>query len=233
VDMTTPDGPGGWNDAWNVSETKRGGVAVVPTRDEPGVWPGGSIGAGGAGRVLGRPAMIATWATEPDPADGARSGPGGGTASTGAHGGYEDLAARGTFDSLLRSLLSWELVTQCVDGIDGEDGEWRLSDVAQRRLSELQPAVPRLDERTVYFGHACVDCHQRRPTRLTDGVYRCETCTERRRMVTASAGPAGSDAREAVRHGQLRSGLWEWRLHRRHTGSDPTTDGVGDQRTSA
>jgi len=174
--------------------------------------------------------MITTWATEPDPADGARSG---------ARGLHEDQAARGTFDSLLRSLLSWELVSHAADGeTDGDrgaggDGEWRLSEIAQRRLSAIQPVVPRLDEHTVYFGHACVDCRQRRPTRLTDGVYRCESCAERRRMATEIGTPAGIDARAAARRGQSRGGLWERRLQRRHTGTGATIDDAGDQRSSA
>lgn len=176
--------------------------------------------------------MIATWATEPDPADGPRSDPGGGTTSDGVRGGYEDLAARGTFDSLLRSLLSWELVTQCIDGEEGGHGEWRLSEIAQRRLSQLQPAVPRLDERTVYFGHVCIDCRQRRPTRLVEGVYRCETCAGHRRVATGAGIPAETDVRETTRRGQLRGGLWE-RRRRHETGTRPAAGGVGDQRTSA
>jgi len=165
--------------------------------------------------------VITTWAMEPDPSAGARSA---------GRGGYEELADAGTFDSLLRSLMSWELVTQ--SGEDRED-EWRLSEVAQRRLSALQPVVPRLDERTVYFGHACDDCRQRRPTRLTDGVYRCEACVDRRRMTTTNEVLVDGDARGVARHGQLRGGLWERRLHRRHAGAERAIDGVGDQRTSA
>jgi len=214
-----------------VCEVDHGGIPVASVGG--GLGSGAPAGSSAVGSILGGTAMTATSPIGPDPAGGMAAQPGGGPAGPGVHCTSEDLAARGTFDSLLRSLLSWELVTQCVDGGEGEDGEWRLSEIAQRRLSELQPAVPRLDERTVYFGHACVDCRQRRPTRLMDGVYRCETCAERRRVTVANGVPANADAREATRRGQSRGGLWEWRLHRHHPEPGSATGGLGDQRTSA
>jgi hypothetical protein len=79
-----------------------------------------------------------------------------------------------TFDSLLRDLVTWNLVVH----LDRDDGQsWQLVDRAQKRLGDLEivqgtwPA-----ERTAYSSRRCARCHRRQLTWLRDGSYVCDPC---------------------------------------------------------
>ena len=81
-----------------------------------------------------------------------------------------------TFDALLRSLLTWDLV---VPG-EGEDRRnWHLVGRAQERLAALAlPQGPWPAERTAYV-RQCADCRSRKLTWLHDGTYLCGPCWQR------------------------------------------------------
>lgn len=108
-----------------------------------------------------------------------------------------------TFDPLLRDLASWGLVER--DPAAAEP-TWVLSPEAQRRLDELvRPAEPVSVEQLVYLDHSCADCHGRRPTRLRQGLYLCDACSERRLSVSATPAdlpppPAGARGLRRLRH---------------------------------
>jgi hypothetical protein len=82
----------------------------------------------------------------------------------------------GTFDALLRDLVTWELVAP------GEGAQtWHLVERAQQRLGELMTARgPWPAERTAYVGRPCADCRQRELTWLHDGTYVCNPCWQKR-----------------------------------------------------
>lgn len=84
----------------------------------------------------------------------------------------------GAFDPLLRDLLLWELVEP---GAGGESPRWQLSERAQSRLDDLvvHRSIPSPD-RLVYLDHRCAICGGRKPTRLRDGGYVCDPCTDRK-----------------------------------------------------
>lgn len=74
------------------------------------------------------------------------------------------------FDPLLRDLVAWELVTRSETG-------WELVEAAQRRLDQVaQSARPVSEESFVYLDHRCAKCQERRPTRLREGIYVCDSC---------------------------------------------------------
>jgi ribosomal protein L37AE/L43A len=78
------------------------------------------------------------------------------------------------FDSLLRDLASYELVTK-----DPEPGQgWHLSEAAQARLTELHDLrrATVKPENLVYLDHSCAVCQSRGLTRLRDGAYLCDAC---------------------------------------------------------
>jgi len=87
--------------------------------------------------------------------------------------GRSDQLASGTFDALLRTLVSWDLVVP--DERLGRDG-WRLSDAAEARLCQLEQRTAWAAEQLVYFDHWCEACRVARPTRLVEGRYLCERC---------------------------------------------------------
>jgi len=80
-----------------------------------------------------------------------------------------------TFDPLLRDLVSWGLVERD----ESAAGSWRLVDAAQRQLTEIVASTgPLSAESMLYFDHLCARCHQRELTRLVDGSYLCNSCTD-------------------------------------------------------
>ncbi len=107
-----------------------------------------------------------------------------------------------TFDSLLRDLVTWDLVARA----GPKAKPWQLVAAAQARLDELvEPAGPIAADQLVYLDHLCASCHFRGRTRLHDGLYLCDDCTERRatgaRAEKAPLAPAG------------RRGHWRWHRH--------------------
>lgn len=133
--------------------------------------------------------MINVWPTERG------SGTGDGTRRLAADGlGHADLLARGTFDALLRTVVTWELVVS--DGRPGRDG-WQLSAAAEERLCQLEQRTVWAAEQLVYFDHRCEACRSARPTRLVDGAYLCEHCRQPPPVAT-------SPAADARRRGLLR-----------------------------
>lgn len=98
------------------------------------------------------------------------------------------------FDPLLRDLLWWGLARRheadtATRGTDDPTGSgpvrWVLSEDAQRRLTELVPDVVKPDrERVLYLDRMCAGCHQRMPTRLTDGIFLCDACRLQRTEAT-------------------------------------------------
>ena len=86
-----------------------------------------------------------------------------------------------SFDPLLRDLVAWGIV---VRGGTKTRPSWTLVEAAQRRLDELEPKTGPFDvDQLVYLDHLCADCRLRTPTRLRDGIYLCDACTERRATV--------------------------------------------------
>jgi hypothetical protein len=92
----------------------------------------------------------------------------------------EEKIPIGTFDALLRDLLTWKLVVR----VETDDGPtWRLVDRAQQRLGTLAIArEPWPAERTAYSGRRCSDCREVQLTWLRDGAYVCEACWQARRQ---------------------------------------------------
>ncbi|MGH9294847.1 MAG: hypothetical protein ACRD0B_05900, partial [Acidimicrobiales bacterium] len=78
------------------------------------------------------------------------------------------------FNPLLRSLLSWGLVTRA-EAADGS-ASWELTEGAQRRLDELVPHRPRAVTTLAYLDHLCADCRGQKLTYLREGRYLCEAC---------------------------------------------------------
>jgi ribosomal protein L37AE/L43A len=78
-----------------------------------------------------------------------------------------------TFDSLLRDLVCWGLVTRD-EGT--AEARWQLVPAAHRRLEELHPASPPHAVAVVYLDHRCADCRQRGPTRIHEDSYLCQNC---------------------------------------------------------
>ncbi|MGD1011610.1 MAG: hypothetical protein ABR925_03630 [Acidimicrobiales bacterium] len=114
----------------------------------------------------------------------------------------EEKIPIGTFDALLRDLLTWGLVAR--EETDGGP-TWRLVDRAQQRLGALAIArEPWPVERTAYSGRRCADCHAMRMTWLRDGAYVCDSCWRARLEgandeITAADRPAARGPRW-VRH---------------------------------
>ena len=89
-----------------------------------------------------------------------------------------------TFDPLLRDLVAWGLV---VRSETESEPAWHLSQVAQRRLDELVlPKHEAAGMQLVYLDHRCADCQLMNLTRLIEGDYLCQECSERR--VAAESG---------------------------------------------
>jgi len=78
------------------------------------------------------------------------------------------------FNPLLRSLLSWDLVTRVQDA-DG-NRSWILIEDAQKRLDSLAPRPRESSASLAYLDHWCARCRQQRLTHLIDGRYVCEEC---------------------------------------------------------
>lgn len=78
------------------------------------------------------------------------------------------------FNPLLRSLLSWHLVSR----VELEDGthRWDLTDAAQERLDYLNPATRKTGKSLAYLDHWCARCRQQRLTHLRDGRFLCVDC---------------------------------------------------------
>jgi len=89
------------------------------------------------------------------------------------HPGHADLLARGTFDALLRTLVTWNLVVPSTG--PGRQG-WTLSPDAEERLCQLEQGAIWPAEQLVYFDHRCEVCRIARPTRLLGDRYVCEAC---------------------------------------------------------
>jgi len=116
-----------------------------------------------------------------------------------------------TFDPLLRDLVAWGLVVR--SGTEARPA-WRLSEAAQRRLNEVVPANGVAgDEQLVYLNHRCTDCHLWGLTRLIDGVYLCQDCSEHRAIEPGENEDLATPAVRSTR----------WRRRRRVEGSEPTT----------
>jgi len=97
--------------------------------------------------------------------------------------GEKDHVPVERFDPLLRDLVAWGLVTATPDTTAGRGtakASWRLTDAAQRRLSELvKPTRPLNPDQLVYLDHHCARCRVRGRTRLRDGLYLCDDCLAR------------------------------------------------------
>ncbi|MGH9303060.1 MAG: hypothetical protein ACRDZ5_01475 [Acidimicrobiales bacterium] len=91
------------------------------------------------------------------------------------------------FNPLLRSLVSWDLVSR----VTNPDGSytWELSEAAQRRLEELTPARRRETSSLAYLDHTCASCRSQRLTHLREGRYVCPEC-EKIETQQASDSPA-------------------------------------------
>ncbi|GEM_PF-2566874 len=74
-----------------------------------------------------------------------------------------------SFDSLLRNLLTYDLVEQ-------SDDRWVLRPFAARRLSELADAAPQHARISVYIGYLCERCHAAGITRAFQGQRLCDAC---------------------------------------------------------
>jgi hypothetical protein len=85
--------------------------------------------------------------------------------------GRPNLVAAGRFDALLRELITFGLV----DRTGGDEAEWHLHQLVQRRLDTLAAPAPPVDK-LLYFGHRCAACNEHRPTKLVSGRYVCEAC---------------------------------------------------------
>lgn len=120
-----------------------------------------------------------------------------------------------TFDPLLRDLVTWGLVSRAEPDELGPDefgrDTWRLSPVAQDRLSELVAgAVVPVPERLVYFDHLCARCHLRGPTRLHGGAYLCAPCLEEERAEAVRTElPDATSRRRRLSRRRRRSGVEE------------------------
>ncbi len=90
-------------------------------------------------------------------------------------------------DPLLHQLLRAGLVER------EPGGPWRLSELAQRRLSELAAPPPPADK-VVHFGHHCAGCGELRPTRRRGARYLCAACDT---PPAATNEPAASPRRTA------------------------------------
>lgn len=91
-----------------------------------------------------------------------------------------------SFNPLLRSLLSFELVHRVAD--DDGSATWVLTEEAQRRLDELAPGQQLPAASLAYLDHPCARCHTQRLTHLIEGRYLCEPC---------AAAPAPTERSEA------------------------------------
>jgi hypothetical protein len=105
-----------------------------------------------------------------------------------------------SFDSLLRNLLTYDLVEQ-------DDGRWVLRPFAARRLSELADSSPQHARVSVYIGYLCERCHAAGITRAFEGQRLCDACIEaasqRQEDAPMEAGSEASPPARAQRGGRL------------------------------
>ncbi|MGO9559410.1 MAG: hypothetical protein ACLPQS_13930 [Acidimicrobiales bacterium] len=103
------------------------------------------------------------------------------------------------FNPLLRSLISWELVTRQDDGEGGF--RWVLIEDAQRRLEKLAPGPAQSAATLAYLDHWCANCRQQRLTHLREGRYLCVECERIEAAPKTSPQPAqvhSHNARELI-----------------------------------